>query len=80
MLESNVTYTVKATSPQVQVGDIIYVKSLESGSHAIGEILKIYAHGIHVMLYMARPMEDDETTYEVVRQLYPEFVNLNMSK
>ncbi len=78
MLNHHETYTVKTISPNVQVGDIVYVKTLDSGSHAVGEVLETYAHGIHVMLYMAKPI--DETTYEVVRKLYPEFVNINMSK
>lgn len=78
MLTNNMTYTVTSISPNLQPGDIAYVKSLDSGCHAIGEVDGVYAHGIHVILYMAKAV--NETTYEILRKLYPEFVNLNMSK
>ena len=78
MLTNHMTYTVVPISPNVQPGDIIYVKTLDSGYHAIGEVDHVYAHGIHVVMYMAKVV--DETTFEVVRKLYPEFVNANMSK
>ena len=48
-----------------------------TGWHAIGEVDHVYAHGIHVDLYMAKPI--DETTFEVTRKLYPEFVNIHTS-
>ena len=54
-----------------------YEESLDSGAHAIGEVDHVYAHGIHVDLYMAKPI--DETTFEVTRKLYPEFVNIHTS-
>ena len=70
MLTEKMTYTVSTITPNTQVGDIVYVKSLDSGAHAIGEV-------DHVDLYMAKPI--DETTFEVTRKLYPEFVNIHTS-
>ena len=77
MLTEKMTYTDSTITPNTQVGDIVYVKSLDSGAHAIGEVDHVYAHGIHVDLYMAKPI--DETTFEVTRKLYPEFVNIHTS-
>ena len=38
MLTEKMTYTVSTITPNTQVGDIVYVKSLDSGAHAIGEV------------------------------------------
>ena len=54
MLTEKMTYTVSAVTPNTQVGDIVYVKELDSGAHAIGEVDRIYAHGVHMDLYMAK--------------------------
>lgn len=48
MLTEKMTYTVSAVTPNTQVGDIVYVKELDSGAHAIGEVDRIYAHGVHM--------------------------------
>ena len=48
MLTEKMTYTVSAVTPNTQVGDIVYVKELDSGAHAIGEVDRIYAHGVPV--------------------------------
>lgn len=71
MLTEKMTYTVSAVTPNTQVGDIVYVKELDSGAHAIGEVDRIYAHGVHMDLYMAKRVS--ENTFEVSRRLYPEF-------
>lgn len=77
MLTEKMTYTVSAVTPNTQVGDIVYVKGLDSGAYAIGEVDHIYAHGVHVDLYMAKQVS--ENTFEVTRRLYPEFVNMHMA-
>ena len=74
MLTEKMTYTVSAVTPNTQVGDIVYVKELDSGAHAIGEVDRIYAHGVHMDLYMAKRVS--ENTFEVSRRLYPEFFNM----
>ena len=66
-----------AVTPNTQVGDIVYVKELDSGAHAIGEVDRIYAHGVHMDLYMAKRVS--ENTFEVSRRLYPEFFNMHMA-
>ena len=76
MLTEKMTYTVSAVTPNTQVGDIVYVKELDSGAHAIGEVDRIYAHGVHMDLYMAKRVS--ENTFEVSRRLYPEFFNMHM--
>ena len=75
MLTEKMTYTVSAVTPNTQVGDIVYVKELDSGAHAIGEVDRIYAHGVHMDLYMAKRVS--ENTFEVSRRLYPEFFNMH---
>lgn len=77
MLTEKMTYTVSTITPNTEVGDIVYVKSLDSGAHAIGEVTAIYAHGVLVDLYMAKHIE--EAVFEAGRKLYPEFVNMHMS-
>ena len=77
MLTEKMTYTVSAVTPNTQVGDIVYVKELDSGAHAIGEVDRIYAHGVHMDLYMAKRVS--ENTFEVSRRLYPEFFNMHMA-
>ena len=67
MLTEKMTYTVSAVTPNTQVGDIVYVKELDSGAHAIGEVDRIYAHGVHMDLYMAKRVS--ENTFEVSRRL-----------
>lgn len=63
--------------PEYTGGDIVYVKELDSGAHAIGEVDRIYAHGVHMDLYMAKRVS--ENTFEVSRRLYPEFFNMHMA-
>ena len=67
MLTEKMTYTVSAVTPNTQV----------SGALAIGEVDRIYAHGVHMDLYMAKRVS--ENTFEVSRRLYPEFFNMHMA-
>ena len=60
MLTEKMTYTVSAVTPNTQVGDIVYVKELDSGAHAIGEVDRIYAHGGQMELYREKlPVGND---------------------